>query len=225
MGRKPLTVLDGVLIAASLTGLILLLARSPLGIWSVVLASSAFVAIAARSVWRERSPLAVALCAGLALCWVGDVVGYRGHFEWSAGAFLVGHLAFACGFLSRGGDRRQAMRGTWAMALATGLVAAWLMPHVGPGLRLLVVAYMVVISLLVIAACGSRLSNRWLLLLAAVVFYVSDIAVARWKFVSPGPENRFFCYPLYYAACLLLALAPRWCRAPEPPTDEGASNP
>jgi len=201
-----------VLAAAVLAGLAMLLGRFGPGFRAVLLASSAFVALALRGVWRERSPVAVALCLGLMLCWLGDVLGYRGHFELSAGAFLVGHLAFSCGFLARGGDRRRLLLGTWPVALATGLVAAWLMPHVGPGLRLLVVAYMVIISLLVIAACASRLPNSWLLIVAAVLFYVSDIAVARWKFVSPGSDQRFFCYPLYYSACLLLALAPRWCR-------------
>jgi uncharacterized membrane protein YhhN len=212
MGKR-ITVVDGVLIAALLAGVAMLLGRLGPGIWAVMLASSAFVAIALHGVWRERSPVAIALGVGLGFCWLGDVIGYLGHFEVSAGAFLLGHLAFASGFLSRGGDRRRTMRGTWAVALATGLLAAWIMPHVGGlGLRILVVAYMVVISLMVITACGSRLPNSWLLIAAAVLFYVSDIAVARWKFVSPGSDNRFFCYPLYYGACLLLALAPRWCR-------------
>lgn len=215
MGSR-VTVVDGVLVAALLAGVAMLLGRFGPGLGAVLLASSAFVAIALHGVWRERSPVAVALCLGLLLCWLGDVAGYRGYFELSAGAFLLGHLAFSCGFLARGGDRRRLLLGTWPVALATGLVAAWLMPHVGPGLRFLVVAYMVIISLLVIAACGSRLPNSWLLIVAAVLFYVSDIAVARWKFVAPGSDQRFFCYPLYYSACLLLALAPRWCRKETP---------
>jgi hypothetical protein len=48
------------------------------------------------------------------------------------------------------------------------------------------------------------------LAIAASLFYLSDIAVAYWRFM-PGDNSRcaFLCYPLYYPACLLLALGSR----------------
>jgi hypothetical protein len=69
-----------------------------------------------------------------------------------------------------------------------------------------------VISIMVATACGTRHPNAVLLAVAAVLFYVSDIAVAHWKFVSDGSWHAFFCYPLYYPACLLLALGSRPAR-------------
>ena len=41
---------------------------------------------------------------------------------------------------------------------------------------------------------------------AAVAFYLSDVSVARDRFVAPGFGNRIWGLPLYYAAQLLFAL-------------------
>ena len=46
-------------------------------------------------------------------------------------------------------------------------------------------------------------AGRWGLLLAAVVFFLSDLCVARDRFVSPGWENRAVGLPLYFGAQLL----------------------
>lgn len=211
MQHRP-TVCDGLLATILVVGVVLLLAGTGLGIWAVVLASTSFVVVAAHGVWQERSALAICLCLGLVLCWTGDVVGYLGNFELSAGSFLVGHLVFAGGFLAKGTAWRRLLVGFGAVLVAGLLIGQWLIPHLPADQRVLVMAYMVVISIMVVAACGSRQPSLRLLVVAAVLFYVSDIAVARWRFVSPGPENRFFCYPLYYTACLLLALASRWGR-------------
>jgi uncharacterized membrane protein YhhN len=41
----------------------------------------------------------------------------------------------------------------------------------------------------------------------AALFYLSDLAVARQRFVAPGFENKLIGLPLYYAGQLLLASA------------------
>lgn len=41
--------------------------------------------------------------------------------------------------------------------------------------------------------------------IGAVLFYASDIAVARNQFVAPGVVNRMWGLPLYYLAHVLLA--------------------
>jgi len=43
------------------------------------------------------------------------------------------------------------------------------------------------------------------LLAGALSFYVSDLAVARDRFVAPGFSNRLWGLPLYYGGTLLLA--------------------
>ena len=45
---------------------------------------------------------------------------------------------------------------------------------------------------------------------AAVAFYLSDVSVARDRFVAPGFGNRIWGLPLYYAAQLLFALSTGW---------------
>ena len=44
------------------------------------------------------------------------------------------------------------------------------------------------------------------LLVAALLFYASDLCVARERFVEHAPVNRYVGLPLYYAGQLLFAL-------------------
>ena len=69
-----------------------------------------------------------------------------------------------------------------------------------------VVAYVAVISLMVVCAAGPVGAGAGPLLLAgALAFFVSDLAVARERFVARGFSNRAWGLPLYYGATLLLA--------------------
>ena len=67
---------------------------------------------------------------------------------------------------------------------------------------------MTVLFVMVCLSSGIRMPRgRTLLMSGTLIFLVSDIFVARWKFVDSSPINAFFCYPLYYSACSLLALS------------------
>ena len=44
-------------------------------------------------------------------------------------------------------------------------------------------------------------------LVAALLFYLSDLAVARERFVAPGRTNRLWGLPTYYVAQILFALS------------------
>ena len=69
-----------------------------------------------------------------------------------------------------------------------------------------VLAYVVVISLMLVAALGSVSQPREVqIALGALAFYGSDLAVARDRFVAPGFANKAWGLPLYYGAQLLLA--------------------
>ena len=71
-----------------------------------------------------------------------------------------------------------------------------------------VVAYVVVISVMVTLAFGSFGDGATLLIpVGATLFFVSDLFVARDKFVAPGTVNRVWGLPLYYGAQILLALS------------------
>ena len=63
-------------------------------------------------------------------------------------------------------------------------------------------------SRVVSSGCNSGASGAtglWLLLAGAFAFYVSDLAVARERFVSSSFLNRAWGLPLYYGAQILLA--------------------
>jgi uncharacterized membrane protein YhhN len=72
-------------------------------------------------------------------------------------------------------------------------------------MRAPVVAYLVVISAMVALAAGSAALGRPRLLVGAVAFFVSDLSVARDRFVVPGFANRLWGLPLYYGAQLVFA--------------------
>jgi hypothetical protein len=58
-----------------------------------------------------------------------------------------------------------------------------------------------------VALAAGSFSYRvsWLLAAGAFGFYLSDLSVARDRFVAPAFVNRLWGLPLYYAAVLLLA--------------------
>ena len=86
------------------------------------------------------------------------------------------------------------------------IVIRWLWPHVPGALRGAVVAYALVISAMVAFAFGTHAADADLRIpVAAVGFYVSDLAVARNRFVAPDWVNRLWGLPLYYGAQFLFA--------------------
>jgi uncharacterized membrane protein YhhN len=71
-----------------------------------------------------------------------------------------------------------------------------------------VIAYMVVISAMVALSIGTvALLGNALIVVGAVAFYLSDISVARERFVASTWTNRAWGLPLYFGAQLVLA----WC--------------
>lgn len=146
----------------------------------------------------------------LVLCWLGDVLliprGARGTFLAGLVSFLLGHLAFAAAFLQRGAASAWVAGAGLACAGIAVLALRWLWPHVGGSMRGPVVAYVAVISAMVVCAAGAVGAGATALILAgAVAFFVSDLAVARERFVARSFGNKLWGLPLYYGATLLLA--------------------
>jgi len=59
--------------------------------------------------------------------------------------------------------------------------------------------------MLALAVATVPAPGGWVRLAGAVTFYVSDLSVARDRFLAPGFVNRLWGLPLYYGAQLLLA--------------------
>jgi uncharacterized membrane protein YhhN len=143
------------------------------------------------------------------------------HFLGGLGAFLIGHIAYvvAVGTLVAPGDW-PSHAGALAIApvLVGGGALAWLWPKLGD-MRIPVIAYvltiisMVVGALAVLGTESIPAQNRQLLALGAVLFFASDLAVARDKFVDASVVNRIWGLPAYFAGQLLIAwsLLPSEC--------------
>lgn len=179
------------------------------GIWvTKPLAALCFVN-AALSWGALDTPYGWLVLAGLGFSLVGDVLlipRSRAVFEIGVGSFLLAHVAYTLAFFVRGVS-------IWGVGLAIALaglplalVLRWLSPHVAAEMRGTVYAYMAVITIMVAAALGLALDGGPLLALAgAVAFYLSDLSVARDRFVVESFVNRLWGLPLYFAAQLMIA--------------------
>ena len=150
------------------------------------------------------------LFAGLALSWVGDAAllgRARAAFLTGLVAFLLGHVAYCVAFVIHGVDLGVALRVAPLVIVVAAVVEVWLRPHVERDMRLPVRAYIVVIStMLTLAFAAWSAGASHLLLLGALSFYVSDLAVARDRFVRTDFFNRLWGLPAYYLGQLCLAL-------------------
>ena len=177
-------------------------------------ASTGFVALAV-SLGALGTRYGQAIVVALAFSWCGDVLLVsRNKKLFLAGlvSFLLGHFGFAAAFLMRG------VAWPWSLGALVGVVpvaavlARWIVPQVERDMRAPVVAYMAVISAMVLLAFGTfGLKGTLIIPLGASVFYVSDIFVARDRFISPGFVNALYGLPLYYGAQVLLALSSGNC--------------
>lgn len=149
------------------------------------------------------------LLVALILSWFGDLfLIFSGRREFLAGltAFLLAHIAFCVAFLCRGITPVGVLVAAVPVALAVVPVGRWLLPQVPAGLRVPVVAYIVVIGAMVVLSGGVAASGRPIVVVAAMAFFLSDLSVARDRFVSSAFVNRLWGLPLYYAAQLLFAI-------------------
>lgn len=145
----------------------------------------------------------------LVLGWLGDalLLGTRpAAFMAGLVAFLLSHGLYATAFVS-GPLNGPAMAVALIAACAAGVVVLrWLRPHTPAPFKAPVLVYVVVILSMCVAAVGHAVATgRWIVLWGAVLFAVSDIAVARQRFVRPSPVNHLWGWPTYFVAQLLLA--------------------
>jgi uncharacterized membrane protein YhhN len=171
------------------------------------IASLAFVLLGAwRCVPGDRHD--AWLLAALILCLLGDLLLLvERAFLPGLLSFLLGHLAYAVAFSALLPVSSWPLVWLLPIAVASGLVLAWLWPHLR-SMRFPVLAYVLVISVMVwgAAAVTTTGAGPRFTLGGAALFYVSDIFVARRRFVARGFVNRAWGLPAYYAGQFLLAL-------------------
>ena len=181
-----------------------------LGVWvAKPLAAACFVLLGVLQTPFDGS-YAFFVMAGLCLSWLGDVLLIPSHrptvFLVGIGAFLAAHLAYCAAFVSVGMAPQGLLVAAVFMLPAAFAALRWLSPHLEGLFAAAVPVYVVVIGAMVVAASGTAvLLGRPDMGIAAVAFAVSDIAVARERFVAPGFTNGAWGLPLYFAAQLLFA--------------------
>ena len=155
------------------------------------------------------------ILAGLVLCLVGDIclaLPQRSAFLVGLLSFLAGHLMYVVAFAQVSPVRLWLSAGTAGIAAVSIAVFIWLLPYLGK-MKWPVVAYMLVISLMLIGALGVfvsgglRPSGQWMVMVGAFLFYISDLFVARQRFVTESFLNRAAGLPLYYTGQFLIAFS------------------
>jgi uncharacterized membrane protein YhhN len=156
------------------------------------------------------------LLAGLVFCLLGDVLlALPGDRAFLAGlvGFLLGHLLYGAAFFGTAGLEPSSLVALFPLAAAGWGVWRWLRPRLN-GMRTPVAMYIVVISVMACGAFGFLGEDfrggpgRFLVVGGAAAFYLSDLFVARDRFVRKGVENRWVGLPLYYAGQFMLAFSP-----------------
>ena len=189
-----------------------------------LVASAAFVGLGVRAFQLAapgagtagRAQFTHAIVTGLVLGAIGDACLLGAARRWFVAgliAFLCGHLAYVAGIAMIEPAARWGGDAGWLAAVPIGVggaALALLWPRLG-SLRLAVVVYVAAISAMVVAAIaaarGAALPepNRCRLVVGAGLFFVSDLAVARDRFVEHRFANKLWGLPAYYAGQLLLA--------------------
>lgn len=127
--------------------------------------------------------LLFSLAGDLLLAWPDDL------FVFGLGAFLIGHLAYACAYCSD--SRRAALPGLLLALAAGGTMFAVLASHDIGALLIPVACYALVISLMLwraLARLGvAELQPRstWLAAAGAALFVLSDSLIGISRFVTP----------------------------------------
>ncbi len=200
--RVVLAAASGSCVAGML--LVRLLGLGPCANPLLAIGSTCYVLIALRG-GALRSRYGRRILIGLLLCWVGDVVG-PGHFLLGLWAFLLAHFGLMAGFWARGLQAKRVLGALIIVLSVSGALSVWFYPHVPASERVPIFVYTAVVSaMLVLAGGASGGRGGTLVLLAATAFYVSDVLLARSRFVAHEFINTAIGYPLYYTACILLA--------------------
>jgi uncharacterized membrane protein YhhN len=151
------------------------------------------------------------ILVGLVFSWFGDMfLTGRSQLAFLAGlsAFLLAHVAYVSAFIRHGYSRAWVYATVVPVTALAIAVFAWLAPYTPANLMIPVRAYIVVISLMVIFAYGTRgRGGSILIILGATLFFLSDLSVAALRLVQTGYPTYVIGLPFYYAGQVCLALS------------------
>jgi len=180
-----------------------------LGATGKIIAASAYIA-AAWSAGAADSAYGRILLVGMAFCWMGDLLlvsnNSRILFLLGLASFLAGHIAYIGAFSARGVSFMPTLGAGLLMVVFAWKVLRWLKPHLDERMRRPVWLYVIAISSMMATSVGTyAVDENWLIPLGAFLFLLSDLAVARDRFVASGFINRSWGLPLYFCAQMVFA--------------------
>jgi uncharacterized membrane protein YhhN len=152
------------------------------------------------------------LTMGLVLSMFGDLAllarGAGRAFLTGIGAFLLAHVAYLGAFFSVGIHPAWALAGLVVFSPIGVVLYRWLSKDVPSTLKLPVLAYILVITLMVAGALGVWGTQPDLTLLppTAALFMISDIGVAMQRFKGAGFSTKLWATPAYFIAQFLFAI-------------------
>ena len=181
-----------------------------LAVAAKLLASLGFVATAI-SAGALQHRYGQVILAGLLLSLCGDMAltsTSQRAFLLGLGFFLFAHLAYISAFVIRGLNVRWSGFAAIPVVLIAALVVLWLEPNLPAQMALPVHVYIGVISVMVIAAFGSKGGGASTLVLAgALLFFGSDLSVAAQRIMHSEFPTLIWGLPMYYAGQLCFALS------------------
>lgn len=175
-----------------------------------IASSTAFVILAVAN-GAIQTPYGRTILVALVFSWLGDMLllSLKSSFLLAGiGSFFVAHIAFAVAFSSVGLNV-PALAVALALSIILGVfVLRWLWKYLKPFYRIAVPAYLAAVSIMVALAVSASVESLPVTVAAgAIAFAVSDISVARDRFVKNSIANKAWGLPLYYFAQILFALS------------------
>ena len=145
--------------------------------------------------------LALSMCGDIALMFAGNLAFMAG-----LGSFLVAHIVFVWALML--GPVAQAPGFSYLPLLAGGVFLVWLLPRTGP-LKIPVMIYVLALAAMSIAA-AARFAARddlsgLLAAIGAVIFLLSDAALAVCQFNGPYRRAQVLILSTYFVAIGLIA--------------------
>jgi len=178
--------------------------------WWKMLASSGFLAVALLA-GAPATLVGRVVLLGLALSWLGDLaLTFRGARAFLLGlsAFALAHVAYAAAFLLRGVSIPVVVTAGVMIGIAAMVLWQRFRAGIDPSLRGPVAGYIVLIGTMTATAAGTTaMAGDARIVVGAVAFLLSDVAVASDRFLPSGRPARVWGLPLYYLGQVLLALA------------------
>ncbi|MCX8065413.1 MAG: lysoplasmalogenase [Candidatus Hydrogenedentes bacterium] len=153
------------------------------------------------------------LVLGLVFSWWGDLFLLWRHtilFFLGLVSFLLAHISYIIAFLLVDIDFYLFLSAFLVFMVPAIGIGIWLSPNLGM-MRVPVYLYILVITLMLSLAVGVWASmGLWNLALGALMFYLSDIFVARDRFKVSDRWNLIIGGPLYFFGQLFIASSLMW---------------